>query len=340
MAHPTRTGDLVVFAVPALPVRRGDPGHARRAVALLRPARLRAGRAGPRRQHQHAGDVPRRRHGHRTRARSRPGRSTSPRRSRSCSASPSRSTARAGCCSRSSRAATAYTPVIDRRAQRLPRPARPDDARLRRRHQRPRRRCGPTSRRCSTRSGQPARPGPAPGRRRQRRRLAAELRRCSRTCRRSTSRTPGAWTPRRTATTSSTTASTGCSPQQARADFPFLATNIVDDRDRRGARPGSRPSKVFTVNGVKVGVIGAELEETPELVSAGATAGLTFLDEAPRIKAESERLRRRGVKVQVVVIHQGTASGHERRRQHAGRALGRPDPRPSPTPCRARRSTR
>jgi 2',3'-cyclic-nucleotide 2'-phosphodiesterase (5'-nucleotidase family) len=66
---------------------------------------------------------------------------------------------------------------------------------------------------------------------------------------------------------------------------------------------------VFRVNGVKVGVIGAELAETPELVSAGATEGLEFLPEGPRIKAESERLRRQGVKVQVVVIHQGTALG-------------------------------
>jgi 2',3'-cyclic-nucleotide 2'-phosphodiesterase (5'-nucleotidase family) len=60
---------------------------------------------------------------------------------------------------------------------------------------------------------------------------------------------------------------------------------------------------------VKVGVIGAALETTPELVSAGATAGLTFLDEGPRIRAESERLRRQGVRVQVVVIHEGTANG-------------------------------
>jgi 2',3'-cyclic-nucleotide 2'-phosphodiesterase (5'-nucleotidase family) len=95
---------------------------------------------------------------------------------------------------------------------------------------------------------------------------------------------------------------------QARAKFPFLATNIVDSST--GEAPDwVTPSKVFVVDGVKVGVIGAELKNTPELVSAGATAGLSFLDEGPRIKAESERLRKRGVKVQVVVIHQGTATG-------------------------------
>ena len=95
---------------------------------------------------------------------------------------------------------------------------------------------------------------------------------------------------------------------QARANFPFLATNIVSTAT--GVRPPwVTPSKVFTVNGVKVGVIGAELKNTPELVAAGNTAGLTFLDEAPRIKAESNRLKAQGVRVQVVVIHQGTNEG-------------------------------
>ena len=96
--------------------------------------------------------------------------------------------------------------------------------------------------------------------------------------------------------------------QQARANFPFLATNIVDAAT--GETPSwVTPSKVFTIGGVKVGVIGAALESTPELVSAGATAGLRFLDEGPRIKAESERLRKHGVDVQVVVIHEGTSRG-------------------------------
>ena len=96
--------------------------------------------------------------------------------------------------------------------------------------------------------------------------------------------------------------------QQARANFPFLATNIVDAVTGQ-APPWVTPSVVFSVNGVQVGVIGAGLESTPELVSAGATAGLKFLDEGPRIKAESERLRALGVRVQIVVIHEGTSRG-------------------------------
>jgi 2',3'-cyclic-nucleotide 2'-phosphodiesterase (5'-nucleotidase family)/predicted AlkP superfamily phosphohydrolase/phosphomutase len=95
---------------------------------------------------------------------------------------------------------------------------------------------------------------------------------------------------------------------QARADFPFLATNIVDE-DTGELPDWVTPSKVFRVGGIRVGVIGAALESTPELVSAGATEGLEFLDEGPRIAAESERLAQMGVNVQIVVIHEGTSSG-------------------------------
>jgi 2',3'-cyclic-nucleotide 2'-phosphodiesterase (5'-nucleotidase family)/predicted AlkP superfamily phosphohydrolase/phosphomutase len=95
---------------------------------------------------------------------------------------------------------------------------------------------------------------------------------------------------------------------QANAHFPFLGANIVD------ANTGKNPTwvkgtQVFTYNGLKIGVIGIELKETPELVSAGATAGLKFLDEITTIKAESEKLRKAGVKTQIVLIHQGTATG-------------------------------
>ncbi len=61
MAHPTRTGDLVVFAFPPYQFDAQTPGTLVASVALLRPARLCAGRAGPSREREHAGDVPGRR---------------------------------------------------------------------------------------------------------------------------------------------------------------------------------------------------------------------------------------------------------------------------------------
>jgi 2',3'-cyclic-nucleotide 2'-phosphodiesterase (5'-nucleotidase family) len=97
----------------------------------------------------------------------------------------------------------------------------------------------------------------------------------------------------------------------ARADFPFLSTNIVEESTGREP-PWMDTSAVFKVNGVRVGVIGSTVRITPELVRADATAGLVFLDEAERIRRESAKLRRRGVKVQVVVIHEGAVLGANR----------------------------
>ncbi len=185
----------------------------------------------------------------------------------------------------------------------------------------------PSWRRCSTRSWQQlpghgccslpvttsGPPRPTPG--------------SSMTCRPSTWRTPGGWTPPAAATTSSTTGSrASCSTSTGRTSRSWPRTSI-EDATGRAARRGSKPSKVFTVNGTKVGVIGAELEETPELVSAGATEGLQFLDEAESIDAESQRLKDLGVMVQVVVIHQGAALGQNAVDGTAAGAVGGPDRR-------------
>ncbi len=98
---------------------------------------------------------------------------------------------------------------------------------------------------------------------------------------------------------------------QARANFPFLGANIVD------ANTGQNPdwvqgTEVFQFGNVRVGVIGIELENTPELVSAGATAGLNFLPAVQTIRTESEKLRRQGIHVQIVLIHEGSAVGQNR----------------------------
>ena len=95
---------------------------------------------------------------------------------------------------------------------------------------------------------------------------------------------------------------------EARANFPFLSANIVDATT--GDYPDLvKPSTVFRVGGERVGVIGATVQNTPELVAAGNTAGLSFLNEAQSIKQESMRLRQRGVRIQIVVIHNGPNPG-------------------------------
>src|SRR3954454_22104910 len=95
---------------------------------------------------------------------------------------------------------------------------------------------------------------------------------------------------------------------EARAHFPFLSTNIVEEATGK-APDWVKTSAIFNVNGVRVGVIGSTVRSPPELVTAGATAGLQFLDEAERIKQESIRLRAMGVRVQIVVIHEGASLG-------------------------------
>ena len=99
-------------------------------------------------------------------------------------------------------------------------------------------------------------------------------------------------------------------------------------------------STVFTVNGIKVGVIGAELEETPELVSAGATAGSRSSTRGRGSRAESIRLKQLGVKVQIVVIHEGTAIGRNPIGQTRRACRGSARSCRSPTSSRTRRSTR
>lgn len=95
---------------------------------------------------------------------------------------------------------------------------------------------------------------------------------------------------------------------QARANFPFLGANIVDEATL--ANPSwVRGTHVLDYHGIPVGIIGIALHSTPELVPAGATAGLRFIDEVTTIRRESEKLRALGVRVQIVLIHVGTTEG-------------------------------
>jgi 2',3'-cyclic-nucleotide 2'-phosphodiesterase (5'-nucleotidase family) len=94
----------------------------------------------------------------------------------------------------------------------------------------------------------------------------------------------------------------------AEAQFPFLASNIVDDWT--GSRilwhnmPGST---LIEVAGVKVGIIGASTESTPYTTMAANFAGLRISPPAHAIAEQAVMLRAQGARLIIATMHIGSA---------------------------------
>jgi 5'-nucleotidase len=87
------------------------------------------------------------------------------------------------------------------------------------------------------------------------------------------------------------------------ATFPFLVSNIVDERTQQLFHPATT---MVEVAGAKVGIIGASTESTPTTTMPANFAGLKMLPTAPAIAAAAKDLRARGAQVVVVVAHIGS----------------------------------
>jgi 5'-nucleotidase len=90
------------------------------------------------------------------------------------------------------------------------------------------------------------------------------------------------------------------------AGFSYLATNVIDQQTGKNLVPGWR---IVDVKGVKVGLIGAVLKDTPSVAVASAIKGLSFLDEAEAINKVLPDMRVQGAQVFVVLIHEGGHTG-------------------------------
>jgi 5'-nucleotidase len=87
------------------------------------------------------------------------------------------------------------------------------------------------------------------------------------------------------------------------AKFPYVSANVVEAKNGKPLLP---PYTIKVVDGVRIGVIGAVLKETPTIVTPTGVAGVSFLDEATSINKYAKELRAHGVHTIVVTIHQGT----------------------------------
>jgi 5'-nucleotidase len=86
------------------------------------------------------------------------------------------------------------------------------------------------------------------------------------------------------------------------AQFQYLAANVIDMTTRKPLLPAY---KIETAHGVKIAFIGTVLRGTAESALASGIAGLEFGDEADAINRQLPELRKQGVGVFVVLIHQG-----------------------------------
>ncbi len=90
------------------------------------------------------------------------------------------------------------------------------------------------------------------------------------------------------------------------APCPVLAANIHEE-DGSLLR-GTQPSKIFDLDGVKIGLIGVTTPDTPNTCPAGATKGITFSDPADAVQQEAARLRSQNVDLVGVMSHLGLAA--------------------------------
>lgn len=90
------------------------------------------------------------------------------------------------------------------------------------------------------------------------------------------------------------------------AKFQYLGANVKWSDPTGHARDSVFPAtKIFKIRGVKVAFIGMTLEGTPAIVAQAGIQGLDFTDEVETANALVPKLRKRGVKSIVVLLHEG-----------------------------------
>jgi 5'-nucleotidase len=95
----------------------------------------------------------------------------------------------------------------------------------------------------------------------------------------------------------------GCvfEPTYGGSDFPYLGANVTF----ANGLPALLPFTIKVEQGIPIGLIGAPLEGTPDIVSPDGIKNLRFGDEVTAINKTANVLHKLGVKAQIVLLHQG-----------------------------------
>lgn len=94
----------------------------------------------------------------------------------------------------------------------------------------------------------------------------------------------------------------GASGKFSGARFPFVAANVLYRDSEQLIVP---PTWTKTIDGVRIGFIGAVTRATPGIVVASGVANLRFVAEAKALNQAARQLQAQGVQAIVAVIHEG-----------------------------------
>ena len=86
------------------------------------------------------------------------------------------------------------------------------------------------------------------------------------------------------------------------ARFSFLAANVLY---RENEQPIVPPTWIKSIDGVRIGFIGAVTRATPGIVVPGGVAGVRFVAEAKALNQYAKDLQAQGVQAIVAVVHEG-----------------------------------
>ena len=86
------------------------------------------------------------------------------------------------------------------------------------------------------------------------------------------------------------------------AGYEYLAANVIVDKTGKTLFP---PYAIKNYNGARVGFIGVDYQDTPSIVTAAGTEGVTFKPELDTINKYAKQLKQMRVKTIVVLLHDG-----------------------------------
>ncbi|HYM46960.1 MAG TPA: bifunctional metallophosphatase/5'-nucleotidase, partial [Burkholderiaceae bacterium] len=90
------------------------------------------------------------------------------------------------------------------------------------------------------------------------------------------------------------------------ARFPFVAANVID---RDSEKPIVPPTWIKSIDGVRIGFVGAVTRATPGIVVPSGVAGVRFVAEAKALNQYAKELQAQGVQAIVAVVHEGGEAG-------------------------------